>query len=72
MHHADHERLLERPIIGPSGEDSVNAVVMHVPLAIGVLRDGHALPLPPGIEHLEDPVKGAMIAPFALDTTPRY
>ena len=40
-----------RPIIGPFGEGSVNAGVMYGRLAIGVFRDGHALPRHPGIEH---------------------
>ena len=70
MRHAGHERLLERPIIGPFGEGSVNAGVMYGRLAMGVLRDGHALPLHPGLEHPYEQVQEAMIPQLALGTAP--
>ena len=41
-------------------------------LAMGVVRHGEALPLPPRIAHLEDEVQDAMRAHFALWTTLRH
>jgi Transposase len=42
---AGYERLLQRPIIGPFRIGVVDVCVMYCRLAMGVFRDGHALPL---------------------------
>jgi hypothetical protein len=67
--HAGDACRLERPIMGPCGEGSVNAGVMDCRLAMRGFRDGHALPLHPGIEHPSDQVQEALIPQFALGTT---
>ena len=62
MPHTGHKRLPERAIICPSGKDFVDGRVMNGRFAVGVLWDGQALPLHPGVEHPEDEVKDPMIA----------
>jgi DDE domain len=69
MLHTGEERVPERPIIGPFREDAINGRVVNGRLAMGVLRNGQAFPLHPGIEHPQNEVKEAMIAKFALWTT---
>jgi len=68
MPHTGHERLPERPIIGPSGKDFVDSRIVNGRLALGVVRHGQTLPLHPGVEHPQDEVKDAVIAQFALGT----
>ena len=50
MRHTGHERLPERPIIGPFGEDAIHSRVVNGGFPIGVVRHGQALPLHPRIE----------------------
>src|SRR5262245_54376701 len=69
MGHTGRERLPERPVIGPFGKDFVDGGVVNGRLAMGVLRNGQALPLHPGIQHPQNEVKEAMIAEFARWTT---
>ena len=49
--HTGHKRLPQRPIIGPFRKDFVDGRVVDGRLALGVVRDGQALPLHPGVEH---------------------
>src|SRR5262245_6942933 len=63
-----HERLLERPIIGPFGKRSIDIGVVNFRLARGTFRNGQALPLHPRIQHPQNEVKEAMIADFAPRT----
>src|SRR5262245_3250969 len=72
MPHTGHERLPERPIIGPSGKDFVHGRVMTGRLALGVLWHGHTLPLHPGVEHPQDEIEDPLIAQFALWTALGY
>ena len=69
MPHTGHERLPERPIIGPSGKDFVDSRIVNGRLALGVVRHGQTLPLHPGVEHPQNEVKDSVIAQFALGTT---
>src|SRR5262249_31109721 len=68
MPNTGHERLPERPIIGPLRKDFVDGRVVDGRLAWGVCRHGQTLPLHPGVEHPQDEVKDAIIAQFALWT----
>ena len=52
-----HERLPERPIIGPLRKDFIDGRVVDGRLALGVCRHGQTLPLHPGVEHPQDEVK---------------
>ena len=49
MPYTGYERLPERPIIGPSGKDFVEARIVDGRLALSVLWYGQALPLHPGV-----------------------
>ena len=62
MPHTGHERLPERPVIGPSGKDFVHGRVVNSQLALGVVRHGQTLPLHAGVEHLQDEVKDPVIS----------
>ncbi len=46
-----HERLPERPIIGPFGKDFVDGRLVNGRFSVGILRNGYTLPLHPGVEH---------------------
>src|SRR5215471_18947663 len=61
-----HKRLPQRPIIGPLRKDFVDGRVVNGRFAIGLCRDGQALPLHAGVEHPQNQVKNAIIAQFAL------
>ena len=67
MGHAGHERLLARPILGPFGKGSVDVRIVNGWFAMGIFRNGQALPWHPGIEHPQDEIKEAMLTEF----TPR-
>ena len=66
MRHTGHERLPERPIIGPFSKDFVDGRVVNGWFPNGVCWHRQALPLHPRVEHPQDEVKDAMIAQFAL------
>jgi hypothetical protein len=68
MPHTGDKRLLERPIIGPFGEGSIDVRVVEFRLAISIFQHGQARAWPPRIEHPQDEVQDAMIANFALWT----
>ena len=72
MPHTGDERLPERPIIGPFGEDAVHGRVVNDWLPIDVMRHRQAFPLHPGVEHPQDEVKDPVIAEFALGTALRH
>src|SRR5215475_12138299 len=72
MPHTGHKRLPQRPIIGPSGKDFVDSRIVNGRLALGVLWHGQTLPLHPGVKHPQDEVEDAVIAQFALRTTPGH
>jgi hypothetical protein len=62
MRHTGHERVPERPRIGPFGKDFVDGRIVNGRLALGVMWYGQALPLHARIQDPEDEVKDAMIA----------
>src|SRR5437773_885456 len=66
MPHTGHKRLPERAIIRPFGKDFVDGRIVNGRLALGVVWNGQALPLHPGVEHPQDEVKDTIIAQFAL------
>src|SRR5262249_20600600 len=69
MPHTGYERLPQCPIIGPSGKDFVDGRIVNGWLAIGLCRDGQALPLHARIQDPQDEVEDAVIAQFALRST---
>ena len=62
MPHTGHKRLPQRPIIGPLRKDFVDGRIVNGRFAIGLCRDGQALPLHPRIQDPEDEVKDAVIS----------
>jgi len=54
MGHTGHERLPERPVLGQFGKDFVDGCVVNGWLAVGVVRNGQALPLHSSIQHPQD------------------
>jgi hypothetical protein len=66
MPHTREDRLPQRPLRGPFGEDAIDGRIVNGGFPIGVLRYGQTLPLHPGVEDPEDEIKDAMIAQFAL------
>jgi hypothetical protein len=66
--HTRHKRLPQRPITGPCGKDFIDGRIVNGWLALGIVRDGQALPLHARIQDPQDEVKDAMIAQFALGT----
>src|SRR5262245_34133615 len=64
--HTGEEGLPARAIIRPLGTNFVDGRVMNGRFAVGVVREGQALPLHPRIEHPQDEVKDAVVAPLAL------
>ena len=66
MPYTGHERLPERPIIGPFRKDFGDGRVVDGRVTIEVFRYGQTLPLHPGVEHPHDEMKDALIAQFTL------
>jgi len=50
MPHTGDKRLPQRPIIGPLRKDFVDGRIVNGLFAIGLCRDGQALPLHPRIQ----------------------
>ena len=70
---AGDEGLIERAIVGPSGEHLVNGRVMDHDGAVSTgPRHGQALPLHIRIEHLQDQIEDAVIAEFAFPPAPGH
>jgi hypothetical protein len=70
--HTGRKRLLERPIISPFGKGAIDVGVGYGRLALGVLRDWPAVPLPPRLEYPQDAVQETLIAEFTLRTPLRH
>src|SRR3954451_16815699 len=70
--HAGDEGLIERAIIGPSGEHLVDGCVVDHGGAIVCLGYRQALPLHARIEHPEDQIEDAVIAEFAFRPAPGH
>ena len=66
MPHTRHKGLPQRSIIGPSRKHFVDRRIVDGRLALGVVRDGQALPLHARVEHPQNEVEDAMIAQFTL------
>jgi hypothetical protein len=69
MSHARHERLPERPIISPFGQDFVDGRIVNGRLPLGVCRHRQALPRHPRLEYPQAEVEDAVITPLALRST---
>ena len=66
MPYTRHKRLPQRPIIGPFGKNFVDSRVVDGRFALGVVRDGQALPWHPRLEHPSDEIDDTVIAQFAF------
>jgi hypothetical protein len=66
MGHTGHNRVPERPIIGPGGAGSIDGGVVEGRVAWSIGGDGQALPLHPRVEYPQKEVKETMGAQFAL------
>src|SRR5712691_6922388 len=72
MGYTGHERVPERPIIGPFGKDFVDGRIVNGRFPSGVCWHRQALPLHPGVEYPQDQVKDPIIAQFALRSPLRH
>ena len=68
MGHTGHERVPERPIIGPFRQDFGDGRVVDGRVPIEVFRYGQTLPLHPGVEHPHDEIQDALRAQLTLWT----